>query len=144
MSKYKSDAGIHEALSIVFVDRVLGLLGMMLIGLAALAIGSTPLPARLNLWIGRLFALLILLFIFSTSTQFHGVTLKLVAIRRIKDHLVSFFNQLNIFSERRALPADGLIVSVVLALHLHLTIYVYLITIPIIELIRTIPITVQV
>ena len=153
-----------NALATVWIDRMVGLLSMSLIGLLALmsAPGGLRLPAGLNAAAGLVFAMFSALLALSLSAWFHRLLLHLVARlpgfarERLQARLGRLFGQLTRYAEQRGLLLRTLLVSCLLrlvwfwgcflvarALDLGLSFHIFLIAIPLIELIRTIPITVQ-
>lgn len=164
MARQRSEEGFSGALAVVFVDRVVGLLGLALIGLGSLALGITAiqLPTSVIVWIAILFTALSMLLILSMSARFHSLVLRIMEKilgkrgQGLRNRFARLFAQLAIFSGHRSLLAQGLALSVILrliwifgcyllglALHLEVPIIAYLVAIPLIELLRMIPLTLQ-
>lgn len=164
MSRARPHDGISGSLSIVYVDRVMGLLGMALVGLVALvlSVGQVELPSAVVFWIGLLFAGLTLGLILSLNPRFHNPILRLLSSvlgqrgQQWQIKVRRLFEQLVAFSSRRSLLMKALSLSVILrviwivgcylvglSLNIDVPFVAFLVAIPLIELIRMIPITVQ-
>lgn len=164
MSRARPEEGVNTALSIVFVDRILGLLGMALVGLTALIFGSNnlDLSSAMIVWIGLLFFALILTLTLSMSHQFHKLLLRILNLifrkrgQWLTRHLGQLFERIGYFNDHRALLLEGAVISIILrivwifscyltsvAMGLNLTMLAFLVAIPLIETIRMIPITLQ-
>lgn len=158
----KREDGFSGALSVVYVDRLTGLMGLGLVGLGALVLGGAQIefsPA-MQFWVGGLFALLCAALILSLNKHFHKAILRVVEkVPRggwLAEQLAPLFARLLVYAGRRDLLTGALVVSVGLrlvwlagcylvglALGLDVSPVVYLVLVPVIELIRMIPITIQ-
>jgi uncharacterized protein (TIRG00374 family) len=164
MSRQKPATRLADTLATVFVDRMVGLLGIVLIGLSALifAPDDVQLPPGISIGGGLFFVAFSLVLFLSINARFHIVLLRVVSWlpkaihQRLQTGLTRLFTQLEHYSEQRFLLFNALIISCFLrlvwilsgylvgeALHLELPFYVYVVSIPLIELIRMIPITLQ-
>lgn len=164
MSRTRPQDGVSGSLSIVYVDRVTGLLGMALVGLVALllSVGRIELPSGVVYWIGLLFTGLTLGLLLSLNPRFHSQILNLLSSvlgqrgQRWHIKLGHLFEQLAAYSNRRGLLMKALTLSVILrviwivgcyliglSLNLAVPFMAFLVAVPLIELIRMVPITLQ-
>jgi hypothetical protein len=161
----RENAGFSGAFSTVFVDRVIGLLALVLVGLFSALVGRIyiDIPTELAFWSGGVFTFLCIVLVLSSSTRFHSVVLSLSSIllpeskrEWVYGKLSRFSSHLAAYSGEKKLLMKALMTSIAfqvvwisgcymisLALQLDLSIYIFFAIMPLIELIRAIPITIQ-
>lgn len=161
----KEGVGVPGAFSTVFVDRIIGLLALVLVGFFSVVFGGMyiDIPTELAFWSALVFTLLCIVLALSSSARFHTLLLSLSSIllphpRRewVHDKLSPFSAHLAVYSGDRKLLINALMASIAfqmvwisgcymtsIALHLGLSIYVFFVIMPLVELIRTVPITIQ-
>lgn len=159
------EGGTAGAFSVVFLDRMTGLLGLLITGLLALIIGarSMGLPVQASLWAA---AALIALVGFLQSvihpkshqifSKYAGRLPKSSLLTGVVERIENLFMHLSLYHKRYGILIYTVVLSVILrciwvwgayfigkGLHLSISYLVYLGGLSVVELIRSIPITIQ-
>jgi uncharacterized protein (TIRG00374 family) len=164
MSRTFPGEGLGKSLSVVYIDRLVGLQGMALVGLGALffTAGENVLPTRFMVAAVVIFVTISASLVMSVSRTVQGIILTLLSrllTNRGSDYrekLERFFTHLSLYNSRRDLLGTALLFSILLrfiwfygcyvvalSLHLDVPLIAFFISVPIIELIRMIPLTFQ-
>jgi hypothetical protein len=164
MSLMFPEGGMSRALSIVYIDRVVGLLGMGLLGLVSLILGmgEIALPSNITGGIVLLFAGLIIGLVFSITPRFHTFVLSLLAVvlggrgKEFQRKVALLFTRLAAYCDRFSLLMTALSLSVflrivwiygcyvvALSLGVDVPFSAFLVVVPLIELLRMLPVTFQ-
>jgi hypothetical protein len=164
-SKAKKTSGLTGALSIVFVDRVIGLIGLMTVSFIAVFFYEGQLIENvgdLRIWIALItLALLALLWLGLNERNYERAN-KLILFLRLPKHewlqakLETLKKHLTVYAHAKSLLLYSLIISIVLrsiwllscyflgvAFHFDAPLISYFVLIPIIETLRMIPLTIQ-
>jgi uncharacterized protein (TIRG00374 family) len=162
MSRARRDEGLSGALSVVFVDRLAGLVGLGVVGTGALVLGGAEIdfPPTLRFWVAVLFVGLLVALMLSLDLRVHRLALRWSARQPkgdwISKRLANVFDHLAAYTGRRELLVAALTLSVTLrlvwlvgcslvgrALGLDIPLPAYLVLISVIELVRMVPVTIQ-
>ena len=164
MSRVFPEEGLAKSLSIIFIDRIIGLLGMALSGLGALFFrsGQMLLPTSYSVAMVFVFISISVCLVLSISSNFQAIILYILSKcfgskgLTIQGKLKRFFGHLNVYESRKGLLGVALFISILLrliwfygcyivalSLQLQIPLIAFFIAIPLIELIRMIPITFQ-
>ncbi|MBW1635400.1 MAG: flippase-like domain-containing protein [Deltaproteobacteria bacterium] len=164
MSRSFPKDGLVKSLSVVYIDRLVGFLGMALVGLGALFfIGDEEvLPTRYMVAVVFIFLFISISLVLSISSRFQVVVLTFLSklFRNRGDSILKklerLFSYLSMYTLRRDLLGTALLLSVLLrliwffgcyivslSLQLEIPLNAFFIMLPLIELIRMIPLTFQ-
>lgn len=162
--KKHSDSTTHleHSFSIVFVDRLIGLVGLMLFGCFGILISGSIVSPAIVIMTFVLFAGLILILSLSMQRSMYSLILWMLGwlpdryLEMLKYILERVYQNISIYRERRGLLLQGIMLSLLLrfcwfvagyyvgqALQLDITLVTFVVFLPIIETIRMIPITIQ-
>lgn len=157
------EAQLSRSLAIIMLDRLTGLLGLVLIGATAVLLNDViDLPGHVGVWTFALLAVFGLALYLSMNRRAYDVVIRSffwlpgryhIHVERRIDHLRE---RIVVFSHRKDLVTIALIVSigqrvvwligcylVGVSLHLDVSPLLYFVALPIIEVIRMLPLTVQ-
>lgn len=164
LSRGKADSGhAEESLSVIFVDRIIGLVGLMLLGCLGLMLNrEVEIPSIvtfLTVLLLIIFILILLCSMYNPVYQFLLVGLRWLPDRYFqiaKSILNRIHANIALYRPKIGLLVIALMISFVQrfcwllagfvtgqALHLNLSLITFVVFLPIIEIIRLIPLTIQ-
>lgn len=155
--------GLSHSLAVILFDRLTGLFGMVLIGATAVLLNNmVDLPGHVGLWMFVFLAGFGLVLYLSVNRRVYDLVIRLFGwlperyLRFIETRVNHLYERVAVFAHRRELVFFALVVSIIQrivwftgcylvsqALHLDISLLLILIVLPIIEVIRTLPLTMQ-
>jgi len=158
-----TESDIEESFSVIFVDRIMGLVGLMLLGCLGLALNKNveipPIVTILTIALLVIFVATLLLSMFNPIYEFMLKIFSWLPSRQFKfieSVLTRIHSNIALYRDRKKLLGEALILAFVQrlcwlfagfvigrSLHLDLTFMTFIVFLPVIEIIRLIPITIQ-
>ncbi len=154
---------LSRSLAVILLDRLTGLLGMVLIGATAVLLNDViDLPGHVGLWTFVFVAIFGLALYLSMNRYVYELMIRLFFW--LPGHYLSFietrvnhlYERMAVFNDHKALVFFALVVSIIQrvvwflgcylvsqSLHLDISLLLIFIVLPIIEVIRTLPLTMQ-
>jgi|GEM_PF-2615034 len=158
-----NSVNMERSFAIVFVDRIIGLIALMMLGCFGLVFNSIlDIPPIVSILTISLLLFFIIVLLLSMDKNIYKLLINSIRwlpsqyVQRIDTLLLRVQSNISVYRNHKLLLIEGIIISfaqrfcwlfsgyyVAVALHLDITVMTFILFLPIIEIIRLIPLTIQ-